>query len=482
MRPLFPRRRAIPALLVFALALAVPTALDAHARLKASNPAAGAQLTTPPTSIRLTFSEEATPGFSAIALSGPAGAVALGPLTVDSASKLTLVAEVPTSLAAGTYTVSWRAAAADGHPTRGTFTFTVIAAAAPTAAARTAAPTAPPAVDTTHAAPASMPPLGAPALGVDVSSFGYAVVRAVSIAAELGLIGAALFVLLILRRVRALGVASDAFAEDAAAGARRLALIATVVLVAAAPARLIAQSLAVFGTAGGIFGGALTGTPWGRAWILQCLASLVALTVVAAARGIALAQWRTAGVSAVAIALAWSLSGHAAATPDYPRLAVVSDVVHVTAAGAWIGTLAMLVGAGIPAALRSAEGARGSNAAALVNAFSPLALFAAAVLVVTGSFAAWDHLGSFAALYRSAYGLALVAKLAAVAIVAGIGAVNWRKLRPRLGSEEAARGIRRSALWELTFAALVIIFTAGLVATPTPDKSAPATTPAATTR
>jgi hypothetical protein len=41
-------------------------------------------------------------------------------------------------------------------------------------------------------------------------------------------------------------------------------------------------------------------------------------------------------------------------------------------------------------------------------------------------------------------------------------------LKPKLGTEEAARDIRKSAMWELGFALVVIAMTAGLVAMPTP--------------
>ena len=77
--------RLAAALIALTMLVAAPRALEAHARLTASTPAAGATLDTSPTMIRLTFSEAATPAFSGIELAGAAGAVALGPLTIDSA-------------------------------------------------------------------------------------------------------------------------------------------------------------------------------------------------------------------------------------------------------------------------------------------------------------------------------------------------------------------------------------------------------------
>ncbi|MGH7633417.1 MAG: hypothetical protein ACRENC_06785, partial [Gemmatimonadaceae bacterium] len=69
-----------------------------------------------------------------------------------------------------------------------------------------------------------------------------------------------------------------------------------------------------------------------------------------------------------------------------------------------------------------------------------------------------------------------------VAIVVAFGAFNWRVLRPALGDERAALGIRRSAARELTVGLLVLIVTAVLVALPPPaEQTAAPVTPAART-
>ena len=317
-----------------------------------------------------------------------------------------------------------------------------------------------------------------PPLPVTVESPAYAVIRFAMYAALIGLAGAAFFVLLLLRRVRGLGLGSDLFAEDAASAARRIALVCVTVLLIATPARLIAQSLVLFGNATDILG-AVTTTLWGRAWLLQCAGAAVALIALLGARGIAVLRWRVAGIGAIAIALGFSLSGHAAAVTRYEALAVVVDSTHILAAGAWVGTLTALAIAGIPAALRTPEATRAGTAAALVNAFSPLALLAAAILAVTGTFAAWEALGGFAPLFQTPYGNMLLRKLFFIAVMAVIGAVNWRVLRPKLGTELAARAIRRSAFRELAVAVVVIAFTALLVAMPTHDEDAPAAASAA---
>jgi putative copper export protein len=154
--------------------------------------------------------------------------------------------------------------------------------------------------------------------------------------------------------------------------------------------------------------------------------------------------------------------------PRLASVAVLADALHVLGAGGWLGTLLVVVLVGIPIALRQAESERGQAAAALVNAFSPVALACAAAIAITGVLAAWMHLGTVSALWASDYGRVLLVKLAVIVVIATLGAVNWRVLRPALGNVDAARRIRGSAIAELAIGALVLAITAVLVVTPTP--------------
>ena len=58
-----------------------------------------------------------------------------------------------------------------------------------------------------------------------------------------------------------------------------------------------------------------------------------------------------------------------------------------------------------------------------------------ATLVLTGSYAAWLHVDSFAALVSTVYGRTLTLKLILVAAVLGLGALNFRVLTPKLGEQ-----------------------------------------------
>jgi copper transport protein len=149
--------------------------------------------------------------------------------------------------------------------------------------------------------------------------------------------------------------------------------------------------------------------------------------------------------------------------------------VHRLAAGLWLGTLFVLVVAGLSALLRNepARERRGIIAADMVNRFSPLALTCGMVVVISGLVTAWRHLNPLSSLWTTPYGYAFLAKLCFVAVVFALGAWNWRRLRPTLGTAEAANAIRRSAERELGVAAVVLAITAVLISLPSPKPPTP---------
>jgi putative copper export protein len=148
----------------------------------------------------------------------------------------------------------------------------------------------------------------------------------------------------------------------------------------------------------------------------------------------------------------------------------LANPLHVLAAGLWIGTLFVMIVAGIAVVMRNevARDQRGAIVSDMVYAFSPLALTAAPVLVLFGVIIAWEHLHVLSNLWSSAYGVALLVKLCLVAVVFALGAWNWRRQKPTLGSEGAAIAIRRSATSEVAVAALVLAATAVLLSIPAP--------------
>ncbi len=456
---------------VLGLLLTTPQPALAHLHLKHSSPAAKAVLDTVPREIRLVFTEAPALAVSSIRLLAADGSeLPLGALGIDPDSATALVASItPGQLSAGSYTVVWRTASSDGHPMEGRIGFTIAAGAVGLAAAPQAGGAA---GDSTNVSPdsaAAAAPVGAaeaPTASLptelDIESPVYVAIRWAGYAAIAVLIGAVVFALVVAPKV-------PTIRDDVLPVAARTAAIAAVALIVAWVARLIAQSYAL-GDVG--LGAILGGTTWGKAWIIGAAAALVALgAATIAGRGESRAGWAVMALAALAAAVALPLSGHAVATPRLSTLAVVADALHVLAAGGWLGTLLVTVVAGLPVTLRGAPGSRGREASVLIGAFSPVALSCAGVLVVTGVVAATLHLGSLGALWQSRYGQVLLIKLAVIAVLLVVASINWRILRPKLGTDQATRRIRGSAVAELALALVVLIVTAVLVATPPPAES-----------
>jgi putative copper export protein len=201
-------------------------------------------------------------------------------------------------------------------------------------------------------------------------------------------------------------------------------------------------------------------TPAVTLWVALTVAALLGflLARASAPRAYTLG-WVLAGIGIVGGTLRNGLVG------QWTRLV---NPIHLLAAGLWIGTLFVLVVAGLTA-VRHAKGDRaGAIVADMVNAFSPLALACGATVVLFGVITAWQHLKALSNLWTTPYGYALIAKLCVVAMVFALGAWNWRRQRPSLGSEMAAASIRRSATAELAVATTVLIITSILVSLPTP--------------
>jgi putative copper export protein/methionine-rich copper-binding protein CopC len=443
----------------------------AHVALRSATPAANAQLDVAPRELRLAFTAPVELDFARLTLIGPDGdAVALGQLRNGRGSDSLLVAPIAGELSAGTHTVRWQIAGPDGHPVRGEYSFTITAGATGLSPApAVAGPTAP----GQAAPPAEHHESAIPTSDFDAESPLYAAVRWLTFLGLLGVIGAVAFRVLVLRRVgRGTGSPAGDLRPGASRRAASFALGALALLTVALVLRLYAQSVALHGAAFALhperIAAMLTRTTWGWGWLLQAAGILVVLLGFFAARRGRELGWALALVGAIALAFTPSLSGHAVAAQELSTLAVLADGLHVLGAGGWLGSLLLVVVVGIPVALALEPGRRATAVAALINAFSPTALAFAGLVVATGLFSAWLHLGSVSALWESGYGRTLLLKIAVLTVVFGTGAYNWLRVKPSLGTERAATHLRRSATIELAVGALVLAVTAFLVATPPP--------------
>ena len=212
-----------------------------------------------------------------------------------------------------------------------------------------------------------------------------------------------------------------------------------------------------------------TGTPWATGWWLQ-LASVVLVTgglLFAGKKGARAAGWKIAALGALLLPFAPVLSGHG--WSDSPRaVSAAATYLHVVAAGGWMGGLACLLFAGIPALREHGGGSEGQapGIAAMVAAFSRVAQFAVALLLATGALKVWIHIGAVSDLWTTAWGRSLLIKDLIVAGVLLLGLYHWRVVRPRIERGAGGEALKRSTIVELVLGTAAVVVTSFLVAQP----------------
>lgn len=216
-------------------------------------------------------------------------------------------------------------------------------------------------------------------------------------------------------------------------------------------------------------------TTWGKGWVAQVIVAAVTLPIALLARRRPATGLALLGTASVAVVATSPLTGHALEHPWGSQMGVGLHALHLVGGGAWLGTLvAMLLAALIPAASARGgghpPGEESDHAAVrrMVGAFSPIALAGAALAVAAGALLAWAYIGDFASLKGTRYGVTLLVKVSLLLLTMGLGAWNWRRVKPSLGTAGATRTLTRSATLELLFGLLLIGATAVLVALSAP--------------
>ena len=120
-----------------------------------------------------------------------------------------------------------------------------------------------------------------------------------------------------------------------------------------------------------------------------------------------------------------------------------ANFLHVVSMATWVGGVALLLFA-LPAATRLlAPEDRGVALAACVTRFSTIALVAVAALVASGTIQAIVELHAFSDFTDTAFGRAILIKIALLLVLIGLGAWNRQRARPRLQALAAERGDAR---------------------------------------
>lgn len=347
----------------------------AHASLTTSEPVDGVTLAQPPARFALSFSEPTSPLL--LRLITPDGASL--PLERFTLRDRTLDIEAPSNLGNGTHVLSWRVVSEDGHPVGGSVVFSI-------------------------GAPGNAPPVLA--AGAEPS------VR-LAIWAVRVLLYAGLFI----------GIGGAFCLAWLSAPARDGERLITVALLVGAGAAVLSIGLQGVDALEAPLAGLTRALVWQAGFatslgttvlvaLLAVMLAVVSLVVpLRIGRGLVI-------LSLAALGVALAASGHASAAPPQ-GLTRPAVFLHGIGIALWAGALA-------PLALLFARGS--VQAGAILRRFSVFIPFAVLPLAASGVMLAAIQLGSFAALWDTAYGLVLLAKLLMVVLLFALAAYNRLRL------------------------------------------------------
>jgi copper resistance protein D len=309
-------------------------------------------------------------------------------------------------------------------------------------------------------------------MGLEVDAVGW---RFVHFAALTVLLGAVMF------RLRAVGEGAAPATDAARHGAQATALAAfdrwlwRLCMIAAAAA-LISSLGWLFATTVRITGDVvaalsvdvlmviLTETIFGLVWSWR-LAMLAVLVVLLAITGFRKSPNPARPAIAILTGLALaSLSGvgHAIANTGTAGIVhQVTDAIHLFAASVWLGGLVALARLLAGAA---ADPEWAALALVALPRFSTMALIGVGLVVASGIVNTVFLLDSPAVLIKTTYGRVLVAKIALVVVMIGLGALNRQVLLPRMTNAASAglAPLRRSVAAEIALGTAVLVIVAAL--------------------
>ncbi len=218
-----------------------------------------------------------------------------------------------------------------------------------------------------------------------------------------------------------------------------------------------------------------TGTQFGVSVMTRATASLAALAVAATLHP-STNLWRaSAALGAVALAsFAWS--GHGADGEGAAGLfKLAADILHLLAAGVWLGALAALLL--LVLSVRRAQAAALQALYGALEGFSGVGSLVVATLVLTGLISSWFLVGPTHILEMASttWGAVLLAKLCVFTLMLGLAALNRFVLTPRLrralaslDPASALAALRQSLLLESAagFSVLILVSWLGTLAPP----------------
>ncbi|MFJ4963407.1 cytochrome c oxidase assembly protein [Streptomyces sp. NPDC088729] len=296
-----------------------------------------------------------------------------------------------------------------------------------------------------------------------LTAWGLPVARTLTDAAAVTTVGALLLVVVLLpggRRLTAVQVRYLTWAAVAAAAWSATAAAAMVLTLS----DLFAQPVGDILTAEALVDFVVTDAQ-GRSYALMAGAGIVISTFCL---GVTTARWaRPLLLVALAGLLPPAFSGHSAASGNHDA-AVTSLALHVLGAGVWVGGLVFVL---------VVTARREERAVQVVRRFSPLAGWALLAVGTSGAVNVIVRLPGPESLVTTPYGLLLLGKSAALAVLGGIGWWHRRRLLPALAAG-GRRAFIRFAAGELLVMAVALGLGAGLSRTPAPNAGGEPVSPA----
>jgi copper transport protein len=378
----------LPILLLLFFSLTLP--VSAHANLVRSEPATNARLTTPPDEIRLYFTEPIETQFSRIEIWDAQGTVLDGlnsQIDPDDEKQLVLI---PGDMPDGVYTVTWRVVSqTDGHLTQGAFPL-IVGSGMSVAESLSS-------------------------LADETIPLHSAIIRWLNVLSLAWFVGSVGFWLFIWQPTLPDGH------PETKQKMNRVILLGWIAVGITSALMLLLQASIVSGT--GLLQSfnavpqVLSRTRFGQLWLGRGLLWLISGGLLFAWRNKTVWTYRLLLILGMGILITQSLFSHASGTADAAP-AVIADWLHLVAMSIWIGGLIQFVV--VIGSMRQILGVL----SAMVARFSNMARFSVAMLVITGTYAAWLHIGSLDGFISTQYGRAMSIKLLLFLPLLAIGAVN----------------------------------------------------------
>jgi putative copper resistance protein D len=207
-----------------------------------------------------------------------------------------------------------------------------------------------------------------------------------------------------------------------------------------------------------------TGVSFGIAMALRAVLALGLLALILALKP-STTLWRVMTGLGLVVLASFAWSGHGAADEGLGGwIHLGADLIHLTAAGVWLGALAALAMAVTSPRLKQAPAAASALHGGLAG-FAGVGSAAVALLIVTGLINSWFMVGvdRIPRLASSPYGLVLLAKLAVFVAMIALAALNRFVLTPRLkaalagdAADDALKALVRSIGLESAAAVCVL--------------------------